>query len=906
MVSFPLPVSTHLAPGANPADASTFQYTEITGDVRYASGLTIQAGRQDEGSKVDTTSHKATLDNSSGNYSRRNPLGTWFGQLRSGTPTQTRVKLIDDLFARTVGSGLGTDPVTGQAWTAGSNWSANGTVGQVALATANLATGAVLATVCSDDVDILKCTSLSAVTTGAAWVDATYVRYQDTNSHIRVHTEYGLGGVISVKISQVDPSGSPDILSTTATAISYSAGTKIRTRVQAIGPTIRIKVWLDSGSEPAAWTAAANVTSTTVRGNSTGLFAWRVNGNTNAGTLTESIYEFRVDSIRATTPVPEWSPRWGEVATYATTPIQGAGILRRLGTGASALRSPMYRQISGYSTLVGYWPIEDDSGATRLANVVAGGQPASFSNMQLGATGPAGSAGAAMFTNSDPTSRLGGTFASASTTAGWQIAWSLKLAALPAGSTQMISWLTSNNYWWAINMNSGVFVVTVVDPGGSVVVSSSISFTGTDPTQWVTFRMKATASGGTVSWAFAWFVQGAPVVWGSSGTFSGAVGALRTWTANGNASMGNAGICHVFGVTTGNDDLQSYTALRSFDGYAGETAGARAIRLAQAEGVPLLVMGDPAKTAAMGVQSASTFLALVRECEEADQGLLVERGAGLGLLTNRFRVNVPVGMALDFASGHIADAPEPTDDDLNLTNVVTLTRTNGSTVTALSASSVALSGAYTDELTVNLYLDAQLDDQAGWRLHMGTIDELRWPRITLQLHRNPALIYTWCAIRIGSRITVANPPSAVAGGGLDLIVEGYTETITPFTWDIEINCSPAVPTDVGIYSDSGTRYNSTLTTLGSGITSSATSVPITTAASGTVAQHTWSTTAVPYTWLVGGEQMTVTAMTSPSGTGPYTQTATVTRNVNSLPGGKVHSAGEVVSLSTPKPYALPV
>lgn len=905
MVSFPLPVSTHIAPGANPADASTFQYSEITGDVRYASGLTIQAGRQDEGSKVDTTSHKATLDNTTGNYSRRNPLGTWFGQLRSGTPTQTRVKLIDDLFARTVGSGLGTDPVTGQTWTAPSLWSANGTVGQVAIATANVATGAVLATVCGDELDVLKCTSLSAVTTGAAWVDATYVRYQDTNNHIRVHTEYGLAGVISVKITQVDAGGSTDILATTATAVSYSAGTKIRSRVQAIGPTIRIKVWLDSGSEPASWTAAAAATSTTVRGNSTGLFAWRVVGNTNAGTLTESIYEYRVDSIRATTPVPEWSPRWGDVATYATTPIQGAGILRRLGTGASALRSPMYRQISGYTTLVGYWPMEDDSGATQLANVVAGGQSATFANMQLGGAGPAGSAGAATFTNSDSTSVMRGTFQSASATAGWQISWSAKLDALPAGSTQMVAWFTSNNYWWAINLNSGVFVVTVVDPSGSVVVNNSISFAGTDPTQWVTFRMKATVSGGTVSWAFAWFVQGAPVVWGTSSTFSGAVGALRSWTANGNASMGGGSICHVFGVTTGNDDLQSFAALRSFDGYAGETAGNRAIRLAQDEGVPVIVMGDPDLTAAMGVQSASTFLSLVRECEDADQGLLIERGAGLGFLTNRFRLNVPVTMALDFAQKHIADAPEPTDDDLNLTNVVTLTRTNGSSTTVLSASSVALSGAYTDELTVNLYLDAQLDDQAGWRLHMGTIDELRWPRITLQLHRNPSLIYTWCAMRIGSRITVANPPSAVAGAQLDLIVEGYTETITPFTWDIEVNCSPATPTDVGIYSDSGTRYNSTLTTIASpGINSSTVTVPITTAASGTVAQHTWSTTAVPYAWLVGGEQMTVTAMTSPSGTGPFTQTATVTRSVNGI--ALAHATGAQVSLATPKPYALPV
>lgn len=907
----PLPVSMHIAPGADPAAPSTYQFTEITSDVQYAAAIQVQAGRQDEGSKVDTTGHRATLDNRAGNYSRRNPLGSMYGLLRKGTPVQTRVKLIDDQFDRVVANGLGTDVDSGQTWSTSAGYSADGANGLATIASANVATNAILGTVRSDDVDIVKVTSISAVATGAAWVDATVIRYQDSTNFYRVHTEYGLTGIISVKIARVSGGVSTDIFNTLATSVSYSAGAKISTRVQAIGPTIKIKVWLTLGSEPAAWSATVDDTSTTVRGNDVGLYQWRVAGNTNAGSMVLTIYSYRCDTIRATTPVPEWSPRWNSTGSYPTTPIQGAGILRRLSQGQSALRSPMYRQISGYSTLVGYWPFEDDNGATQLADVVPGGQPGKLSNMQLGAAGPAGSAGAATFTNSDPTSVANGTFLSASTTAGWQFSWSAKLAALPASSTQMVSWLTSNNYWWAINLNAGVFVVTVVDPSGSVVVSSSISFTGTDPTQWVTFRMKATASGGTVSWAFAWFSQGAPAVWGSSGTFSGSVGALRSWTTNGNVSMGNGSICHVFGVTTGNDDLQSFAALRSFDGFVGETAGARVLRLALAESIPMIVMGDPAATAAMGVQSAATFLDLVRECEGSDQGLLIERGAGLGFLTNRFRLNVPVTMALDFNAGHIAAPPEPTDDDLNLTNVVILTRKNGSSVTATNPASVALSGAYTDELTVNLGYDAQLDDQAGWRLHLGTIDEMRWPRITLQLHANPSLIYTWCAMRIGSRITVANPPAAVAGGPLDLIVEGYTETITPFAWTVEINCSPARPWDAGIYSDAGTRYTSarnpdgtSATTLASGITSAATSVPITTANTFTVVDPTWSTTSLPYTVEIGGEQMTVTACTARSGSGPWTQTWTVTRAVNGIV--KAHAAGEAADLTAIRYYALPV
>jgi hypothetical protein len=881
VVSFPLPVSMHIAPGANPADASTLQYTEITGDVRYADTIAIRAGSQDEMSRVDTTGHQATLDARSGNYSPRNPLGTWYGTLRKGTPIQTRVMLIDDLFARTVASGLGTEPASGQAWTLSTPFSVNGSNGLAALASANTTAVTSLPGVASDEVDVLKCTSLGAVTTGAAWVDATLLRYADLSNYIRVHTEYQPGGLIFVKITQVDAGSSIDILPLSATSLSYSAGTKIRTRVQAIGPVIRVKVWLDSGAEPAAWNYAVSAPNTTTRGNAVGLFVWRVSGNTNAGTLTESIYEFRCDTIRATTPVPEWPTRWDQTGKYATSPIVGAGILRRLGQGATALRSPLYRQITSLTRLIGYWPMEDGADSSVLTNVVTSGKPGAATGMSFGANGPDGSASAISFLNADSTSQVSGTFRPASSTAGWQISWALRLNAVPTGNAAMLTWYTNNGYTWSINLAVGFYNIHVVDKDGTVLLDSNVSFTGFDPpNDWVEFRLKATVSGGTVSAEFAWFKQGRSSPFGTTGTFSGTVGALTRWTAIGNTQLQGGSIAHLFGVTTGSDNLQSYEAMRAFDGYAGETAGARLLRLAGEEGVPLVVMGNTALCAPMGVQGVSTFLDLARECEDAEQGVIVERGLGLGFLTWDFRSNVPVTMALDFASGHVADPPEPTDDDQRLINVIKLTRKGGGEVIATDNASVALSGAYIDEPTVSLASDLQLIDHAGWRLHIGTVDELRWPQITLDLRRNPGLIPTWCAMRIGSRITIANPPSVVAGGPLDLILEGFTETIGMHTWDVVMACSPAAPWDVGVYDDAGTRRDSTSTVLGVARDAVQTSWTFSTANTA----ETWSTNAgdYPLDANCGGERVTVTAMGAISGTGPYTQTATVTRSVNGI------------------------
>src|SRR6185436_7167963 len=286
-------------------------------------------------------------------------------------------------------------------------------------------------------------------------------------------------------------------------------------------------------------------------------------------------------------------------------------------------------------------------------------------------------------------------------------------------------------------------------------------------------------------------------------------------------------------------------------GYAGETAGARLKRLANESGVQLNVLGSSANSALMGVQGNDNFLTLARECEAADQGILYESGAGLAYLPWSARINQPVAMALDFATGQIGAPPEPVDDDQRLRNRIELSRTGGGREIVTDDASIAKSGTYIDSVEVNLQADAQLAAHAGWRLHLGTIDELRWPRIELNLARNPGLIAAWCSVQIGSRITVANPPGAVAGQSLDLIVEGWTETLGQYRWDVALSCSPARPWRVAVQGDSSSRKDSRTTTLSGSLTTTATSVSITTANP----REVWSTTAVPYNVLIAGEVM---------------------------------------------------
>ena len=861
MASFPqipLPAVLGLAAGADPSDPSLWNFSDITADLREADGaISIQAGRRDEGSRVDATGMGVTVDNSSGNYCRTNPLGSMYGLLDKGSPIQARVTRINDAFARTTSNGLGTEPDSGLTWavTSASIWSTNGSAALAAFPAANAAALATLADAAGDDVDVTHVASLSAVATGAAWVDATVVRYTDSSNLYRLHLEFGLAGALGVKIAKAVDGVQTDLTSVVSTGLTYSAGTKVRVRVRAIGPTLQIKAWLDGGSEPTAWNA--QVDDDDLTGQATGFFQWRVAGNTNVGTLTATLDDFRVDVIRATTPVPEWPVRWDQSGNLVRAPISGAGILRRLGTGQSALRSPMDLQISGLTTLRAYWRGEDGAGATAMSSATPGVAAARVSDVTFAAAdGPGGSDRLLTFGSAGD---ITGLFPSGISTSGWQWQWACNLAGADATERECMAVFTSNGYWWVWLASLTTYRLTVRDVTGTTIYSSSVGNGGVAPGDNIVFRLKVSLSGGTWTVEPGWYEENSPVLVGFTDTFSGSAGRPVKWHAFANTVNSGGYLGHAF-VTTGvTESLQSFDMLNAINGYPDETAGNRLIRLSAQEGVPLRVFGDPDATAAMGAQRPATYLDLVRECEDADQGTLIETGAGLGYQTRIFRYNQSAILALDFDQGHIAAPPEPTDDDQRLINRVALTRTGGGSATVEDTTSIAKSGVYSSESTVNLADDDQLLDQAGWRLHLGTLDDVRWPRIELQLHSNTSLIKDWCKVRVGSRITISNPPDQVGVEDLDLIVEGWTETLGTWTWNVELVCSPGKAWDVGVYDSSSNRYDSRSTTLEAGLNPSDLLAGFVTTDRGDF----WSWTSCPYVVTIAGQQNRVLGMSQP-------------------------------------------
>ncbi|MEE1763705.1 alkaline phosphatase D family protein [Streptomyces sp. SP18BB07] len=160
--------------------------------------------------------------------------------------------------------------------------------------------------------------------------------------------------------------------------------------------------------------------------------------------------------------------------------------------------------------------------------------------------------------------------------------------------------------------------------------------------------------------------------------------------------------------------------------------------------------------------------------------------------------------ALDYAAGHISDPFEPTDDDQKLRNEITARRTDGGEYTysklegpqnvndpAEDADGV---GVYDEGIEVNVATDAQLPDQASWRVFLSTVDEDRYPMVRVDLAANPDLAEDLTGLTLGDRVTIANPPDWLAPGTIELIAEGGTEPIGhPNDWDMRLNASPGTP-----------------------------------------------------------------------------------------------------------------
>lgn len=498
--------------------------------------------------------------------------------------------------------------------------------------------------------------------------------------------------------------------------------------------------------------------------------------------------------------VSEWPQRWDVAGRNFWVPIQADGVMRRLGQGTTPLRSALRRAILA-SGPVAYWPLEDEPGATRASEASGGASMAvTGAAPSFGSTGAAGAASVLTLVEG---TRLFGTVPAHPSTGAWSVLCVLNIPAAPVAATTLVEWRTNGTYplWRFVLTPASPDTVSLraFDGSGTLQIDDSATFQASAVEPYgtsVLLVVGVSQNGADVD--FGWMVMDADGGAGSSGTEVGiSTGTVGSVTVLADAGLADAQISHV-GVWDVDLDPTGGFALSAdaLSGFAGEAASTRFMRLCDEEDVSR----DFAElsTQSMGPQSPSSLLNLLRECEAVDGGLLVERRTGeLAFDTlSVIRYNQTLALTLDYSQRHVPPPLEPTDDDQLTRNDVTVSRLSGTSARVVAETgplSVVTVGRYDDAVSLNVYSDDQLDDAAGWRVSIGTADELRWPKISVNLRRNPDLVAAWLAADIGSRIKLTNLPNAISYDDADLIIEGYTEVLTPTSWMVELNCAPYAP-----------------------------------------------------------------------------------------------------------------
>jgi hypothetical protein len=937
MANFPdddLEVTFELALGADVSiDPGTWSWTDFTSRLVPDDLVSISRGVAVGSSNSATTFGSLTALNEDGALTPLLETSPYWPYIDVGTPARVRARPFatqTDTFNRVV---------TG-AWGSGGqfSWSNGATIFNVAGGVGTWdhisrnANRVYRTDQVRDDTDLTFDASIPAVATGGSAVIGPTLRDAGafTTAKLWAGLEFQTGGTVGVSVRHVFPGDAlytGDALVTVA-GLTYSAGTMVRCRTLLVGDRIRVKAWLASGTEPGTW--AIDIAVPHYEPGKVGIQSLITAINTNTLPFTFSVDNFTIGGsffTRLEGYIADVRPTFlptGGGTTWSKVQIDVAGI----GSLAEKLNtideSPMRRSVrTQVPAPLAYWPLEDAESSLSAASAFPGQNPMTVS-------GPA----VFSFDQGTPTadylSRYGtlplvslaagaslqASFTPSTVATEWAVALVAEFYApeVPAiTELRVAEWRTpsgTHNRWALVAPVSGGYRVRAYNDNlgtaTDVVTFTTPTFVGQ-----ATWVIEAHQNGGNIDTEL--FCNDISLATGSiAGTLAAPNQVLANPDkANTTNSVTPAGLKLIVGHVRVRDEITAIDTPRYSVPETGQTviainawylepAHRRIKRLCEEELVPFQLVGAPTVSGLtlLNAQQPGSFTALLTAAADSESGgLLYEKRFGYYYLPRSIRYTPAVALTIDMSTYAYSAGTDPGQVlapklDARGANYWTVSRTNGSSAAAAAPAAFRKrrgtidGGAELDVLT-----DDVLDDHASWRVHLNVdAQDANYPSIPIDLAANPALLVGWLACDIGSRVQRTNQPTIAGIGVVDQVVEGYTEKLGPKTWDVSANATPAKVWDIARYDDTAKRKDSRTSTLAAGYNTTATTMVVTF----TNILDAWSTTATPYDWRVNGERVTVTAMGAVTGTGPYTQSATVTRSVNTVL--RSHLVGEEVHM----------
>jgi hypothetical protein len=896
-----------LALGVDPQSSpSTWPWTDITEWVR--GGIQIDRGRADGFGTTPPSKMRCRVDNNGGRFVARNALGPWYGTVRRNLPIRVLADADDwpvvltDTFTRTVSPGWGTSD-NGLAWSivAGAGGSVlttdasvNGTAAVHSVPVAGAYRYNPITTPRTlTDVDMLVTGITCPLPTGGNLEPANIqLRRVSSVEELLCRVQITTAGAFQIVLIS---SGFTIAGPTTVPSLTHAAATPFNVRAQAYGSTVRMRLW-QAGPEPTTWTVTAEDSAPMEGTPVVGVRSGIATGNTNTKPVlfNYSAATASFAPVRFAGFIDELPVSWNGSTRDSTAEISASGFFRRLNQGDAPVRSAMYRTrtTADHHQPIDYWPMEDQSGSTQFVNAIADGRAMTLTNQA-----PAISS---IYVGSEPLPAFAnlGTRASVRpfTATQYAVRFLLAAPAVPAASCAVVQW-RAGGWTWQVVVGSGAgnmvlqaWDTTSVERLSSGAINFGIFYLNL-PCQ---ILVDVSQNGADIDWSLTIvyytqaFAGGTNTV---SGTVTGATIAMPTEIKT--QTVGGPMTNWVIGHMAIYDEITASPASEATTGWIGNTATEHISGICRDARIPHSLPADPpvASITTLGPQSNTSIPGLLQEGASADGGILFEDGFAVGYVARYRLYNQAVALTLNIAGLKVSDL-HPADDDQAVRNDITITRSGGSSGQATDAAHIELYGRYDTSETLNLLDDSQTVPQAYHRLSLGTVDDLRYPGVEINLGRDADLRDAWQVADAGSRIQVTNPPDELPPDVIDLMLQGWSERIDSGgnTWTATLNCTSYLPW-IGFVLDSS-RLSSGASTLSSSVTTTATSWSVATVG------PLWPTGATSISLWCDGEQVTVTNITGASSP----QTFTVTRSVNTVV--KVQNSGSTVDIYRPGRLAL--
>lgn len=553
--------------------------------------------------------------------------------------------------------------------------------------------------------------------------------------------------------------------------------------------------------------------------------------------------------------------------------VVSSGILARLAQGTKALK-PALERSTLFRAPFAYWPMNDGRNTAIFGNAVAGQLPMSVSSLIVpgSVTGPDGStASLPELVNADivTSTEAGQGSVVGSTGSSWTLDLVHKAVDDGTGTAESTpwTWFTAHMGFELVLANGGNSVtLTATDLDGS---GADITLVGsvTTPVDSAWHQYRVTCSYSSPNTTLTLYRDGTSL---DSDTAAGSSGDFDDIHP---MAEPPAAISHLSSSSTGHATLYAGTSVTAttaaVSGHTGETVGARMTRICAEEGITFALVGVDYAGHTCGPQAADKLYTILSQAADVGQGILYETRDVLGLTyrTITSLYNQVATLALDYSASQVHPPFLPAYDNQRIQNTVTTSRPSGGSVTATRDTGRLSTQDPPDGVgvydrgggTVYCETDDQLGPIAYWLVHLGTWDGYRYPSLAVFLEStaytgSATLTAATRALDVGLTATISNGRAGLREVDplVRLQTRGYTETITTFTWRIAFNMIPGWPWEVEPIETGGS-------TLALAVNSSATSLKLDTSLG-----PPWSTTNEPYHIRIGGEAMTVTAMTTDS------------------------------------------